>query len=182
MGCPKRSSLKNWKGWEEGEYPRKDGKRKEKEIFKCWEWEDGESWWHIGKNGRTLFDRPKPTAGCSANGRRRRTEGADMVSLIKAQIIKWLCHVQRTDQARPTRKLLYWKPMGIRPVGRPRQWWQEDVTEDLKKVKVKNWKEIVKDRRTWRLARLDREGENPKRVAVPRRWHSTYLSCYHTPT
>jgi hypothetical protein len=24
-----------------------------------------------GKNGKTLFDRPKPTAGCSANGRRR---------------------------------------------------------------------------------------------------------------
>jgi hypothetical protein len=26
----------------------------------------------IGKNGRILFDRPKPTAGCSASGRRRR--------------------------------------------------------------------------------------------------------------
>jgi hypothetical protein len=25
-----------------------------------------------GKNGRTLFDRPKPTVGCSADGRRRR--------------------------------------------------------------------------------------------------------------
>jgi len=26
----------------------------------------------IGKNGEVLFDRPKPTAGCSVNGRRRR--------------------------------------------------------------------------------------------------------------
>jgi hypothetical protein len=25
-----------------------------------------------GKNRRILFDRPKPTVGCSANGRRRR--------------------------------------------------------------------------------------------------------------
>ena len=25
-----------------------------------------------GKNGRTFFDRPKPTVGCSVNGRRRR--------------------------------------------------------------------------------------------------------------
>jgi uncharacterized protein (DUF1499 family) len=25
-----------------------------------------------GKNGRVLFDRPKPTVGCSASGRRRR--------------------------------------------------------------------------------------------------------------
>jgi len=40
--------------------------------------------------------------------------------------------------------------MGTRPVGRPRQRWQEDVTEDLKKMKVKNWKETAKDRRTWR--------------------------------
>ena len=62
----------DWKGREEGEDPGKDGKRKLKEIFKCWEWEDGESWLQIGKNGRTLFDRPKPTVGCSANGRRHK--------------------------------------------------------------------------------------------------------------
>jgi hypothetical protein len=37
----------------------------------------------------------------------------------------------------PTRKLLDWKPMGNRPVGRPRQRWQEDVMEDLKKPKIK---------------------------------------------
>jgi len=48
-------------------------------------------------------------------------EGADIVRVIKAQRIKSLEHVQRMNQARPTRKLLYWKPMGIRPVGRPRQ-------------------------------------------------------------
>ena len=69
---------------------------------------------------------------------------------IKAQRIKWLGHVQRMDQARPTRKLLDWKPMGTRPVGRPRQRWQECVMEDLKKLKIKNWKEIAKDRRTGR--------------------------------
>ena len=33
---------------------------------------------------------------------------------IKAQKIKWLRHMQRMDQARPNRKLLDWKPMGIR--------------------------------------------------------------------
>jgi uncharacterized coiled-coil protein SlyX len=27
---------------------------------------------------------------------------------------------------------------------------QEDVMEDLKELQVKNWKEIAKDRRTWR--------------------------------
>jgi len=78
------------------------------------------------------------------------TEGADIVRFIKAQRIKWLGHIQRMDQARSTGKLLDWKPMGTRPVGRPRQRWQEDVMKGLKKLKVKTWKDTAKDRRTWR--------------------------------
>jgi len=60
-------------------------------------------------------------------------EGADIVRFIRAQRIKWLGHIERMDQARPARKLLDWKPMGTRPVGKPRQRWQEEVMEDLKK-------------------------------------------------
>jgi hypothetical protein len=48
-------------------------------------------------------------------------EGANIVRFIKAQRIKWLGHIQGMDHARPTRKLLDWKPMGTRPLGRPRQ-------------------------------------------------------------
>ena len=77
-------------------------------------------------------------------------KGADIVKFIKAQRIKWLGHIQRMDKARPTRKLLDWKPMGTRPVGRPRQRWQKDVMEDPKQLEVKTWKETAKDRRTGR--------------------------------
>ena len=65
------------------------------------------------------------------------TEGADIVRLIKGQRIKWLGHIQRMDRARPAGKLLDSRRMGISPVGRPRQRWQEDVMEDLKKLKLK---------------------------------------------
>jgi hypothetical protein len=37
--------------------------------------------------------------------------------------------------------------------------------EDLKKLKVKNWKEIAKDRRTWRD--LAEKSKNSQRVIVP---------------
>jgi len=71
------------------------------------------------------------------------------IASFKAQRMKFLGHTQLMDQARPTRKLLDWTPMGTRPVGRQRQRWQKDVMEDLKKLKVKNWKETAKDGRTW---------------------------------
>jgi len=64
-------------------------------------------------------------------------DGADVVRFIKAQRIKWLGHIQRMDQARPTRKILDWRPMGTRPVGRPGQRWQEDVMEELKRAESK---------------------------------------------
>ena len=68
---------------------------------------------------------------------------------IKAQRIKWLGHIQRMDQARPTSKLLDGKPMGTRPVGTTRHKWQEYVMEDPKKRKFKIWKGVAKDKRTW---------------------------------
>jgi len=78
-------------------------------------------------------------------------EGSDIVRIIKAQRMKWLRHVQRMNRTRQARKLLDRKPMGSRPVGRPRQRWQVDVMEDLKKkLEVKNWKGIAKYRRTGR--------------------------------
>ena len=64
-------------------------------------------------------------------------EVADTVRFVKVQRIKWLGHIQRMDRARPPGKLLDWRPMGTRLVGRPRQRWQEDVMEDLKKPKFK---------------------------------------------
>jgi hypothetical protein len=73
-------------------------------------------------------------------------KSADIVRFIKAQRIKWLGHIQRMDQARPTRKLLDWKHMGTRSIARPRQRWPECVMKDLKKLRVKNWKERAKDR------------------------------------
>ena len=58
--------------------------------------------------------------------------------------------MEEIAEARPTRKLLDWKPMRTRPVGRLTRRRHDDVMEYLKKLQVKNWKETAKDRRTWR--------------------------------
>jgi len=50
-------------------------------------------------------------------------EDTGIVRFIKAQRIKCLGHIQRMDQGTPSKKLLDWKLMGTRPVGRPRQRW-----------------------------------------------------------
>jgi hypothetical protein len=39
--------------------------------------------------------------------------------------------------------------MGTRPVGRPRQRWQKDFRKNKRKLKITNWKEETRDRRTW---------------------------------
>jgi hypothetical protein len=39
--------------------------------------------------------------------------------------------------------------MGSRPLGRPRLRWLDDVCDDLKVQKVRNWKELAMDRQAW---------------------------------
>jgi len=47
------------------------------------------------------------------------------------------------------KKVTQWEPCLSRPVGRPRMRWLDQVEEDLKKMKVRNWREKCKDRRLW---------------------------------
>jgi hypothetical protein len=66
----KKSSLKNWRGRDEQGDPGKDVEEAERDLQVL----GVRRWREVvidkKKNGRIVFDRPKPTAGCSANGRR----------------------------------------------------------------------------------------------------------------
>ena len=42
-----------------------------------------------------------------------------------------------------------WKPMTIRPQGRPKKKWEDDIRNDMKKLKVKNWIGCIQDRSKW---------------------------------
>ena len=43
-----------------------------------------------------------------------------------------------------------WKPFTGRPAGRPRSRWEDDVGNDLKKMKFMKWAEQVQDRLKWK--------------------------------
>jgi hypothetical protein len=75
--------------------------------------------------------------------------GADIVRFIKAQKVKWLGHIQRMDTSRIAKRTFEWKAIGRRSLGRPRLRWLDDVCDDLKVLKVKNWKELARDRKVW---------------------------------
>ena len=72
------------------------------------------------------------------------------------------------DRAKPTVHLLHWRPMGSRPVGRPRQRWQEVVVEDLRKAESKKKKTGRRQLRieelgeTWLRRRKPTKGCSPK--------------------
>ena len=73
----------------------------------------------------------------------------NIVRFIKSQRLRWAAHVIRMDMTRIVKKVTEWEPRSSRPVGRPRLRWLDQVEEDLKKMKVRNWREKCKDRRLW---------------------------------
>jgi hypothetical protein len=72
----------------------------------------------------------------------RSINGEDIVKFIKAERIRWLGHIKRTEVAAMPRKMTE---------GRPRPRWMDDVVTDLKVMKIKLWMEKTKDRKQWRL-------------------------------
>jgi len=69
------------------------------------------------------------------------------------------------DTIRTAKKLTEREPCSSRPVGRPRLRWLEEVEEDLKKMKVRNWREKCKDRGLWN--KIVKQAKNPPGVVAP---------------
>ena len=73
----------------------------------------------------------------------------NIVRFIKSQRLLWAAHVIRMDKIRTIKKLNEWVSSLTRPVGKPRLRWLDQVEEDLRKMKVRNWREKCNDRGWW---------------------------------
>ena len=70
-------------------------------------------------------------------------------SFIKCQRIRWLGHIDRMqDTAIP--KKIYGKLYATRGRGRPKMRWLDNVSMDLRKMDVKEWRDRARNREAWR--------------------------------
>jgi hypothetical protein len=89
---------------------------------------------------------------------------ADIVRFNKAERVKWLGHIQRMDTSRIAKRIFVWKPIGRRSLGRRRLRRLDVVCDDLKLLKVRNWKELAMGRKVWND--LSEKAKNRQRVIV----------------
>jgi hypothetical protein len=54
------------------------------------------------------------------------------------------------DSDRKVKKVYEWKPRATRSQGRPKLGWEKVIRNDLKEMKVSNWRIRIQDRNTWK--------------------------------
>jgi hypothetical protein len=73
-----------------------------------------------------------------------------IINFIKAQRLSWLGHIHRMDSDRTVKKVYEWKLVLTRPEGRPKLRWENDIRNDLKEMKLNNWRICIRDRNKWK--------------------------------
>jgi hypothetical protein len=74
----------------------------------------------------------------------------NIIDHIKAQRLSWFGHVQRMPDTRTVKKIFNLKPLIKRSQGRPEYRWEDNITQDICQMKVKNWIACVQDRGKWK--------------------------------
>ena len=76
----------------------------------------------------------------------------NIVRVIKFRRLRWTGHVARMEEGRSAFKILTGKPIGKRPLGRPRCRLEDNVRIDIKEIglNTRNWDDSTQDRDYWR--------------------------------
>ena len=85
----------------------------------------------------------------SNNELQKLIKGEVIVKYIKTQRIKLWGHLNRMEDIKLVRKITDWNPIGLRTKGQPKNRWRDEVINDLKKLKLRNWIQFVEDRKAW---------------------------------
>ena len=74
----------------------------------------------------------------------------NVINYVKAQRLSWFGHVHRKPETSTVRKIYKWQPYVTRPAGRPKHRWDDDVRNDLRRMKLLKWSEQAQDRLEWK--------------------------------
>jgi hypothetical protein len=50
------------------------------------------------------------------------------------------------------KKICKWELMLTGPLGRPKNRWEDDIRNNMKKLRIKNWTSCIQDRSNWKLS------------------------------
>jgi len=76
-------------------------------------------------------------------------KGENIVRCIKCQRIGWLGHIERMKDTE-IKKKMYGKLYATRRRGEPKMRWLDDVSTDLRKMRINKRRDRARDRRAWR--------------------------------
>ena len=62
----------------------------------------------------------------------------------------WLGHIKRMQDTAIPKKMLYGKLYATRRRGRPKRRWLSNVSTDLRKMGINEWRDRARDREAWR--------------------------------
>ena len=71
-------------------------------------------------------------------------------------------------EERMVKRVYKWKPLLTRPLGRPKNRWEDDITSDMKKMKIKNWTSCNQDRNKRKLYVERRPKRSKNEVVAPK--------------
>jgi len=70
--------------------------------------------------------------------------------VIFTGVVNTSWRIKRIPEISIVKRIHNWKPFTGRPAGRPKSWWEDEVRNDLKKMRLTKWAEQVQDRLKWK--------------------------------